>query len=492
MGSTPAKAGAKAIIDFNGAIQGTVGGGAAEAAAQMSAVEAMRVGRPRVLDFRLEGSALGDSDPLCGGRMLMLIDPTAAGHRAAYEAAWAARQRRERGVLLTVIQGENQPGVEVRFLAERAIPSEIGFPGVENISSVVSREESELFVRESPQERENLKVLAEPLIPSPMLLIVGGGHIGQALAVQADLVGFEITVIDDRAEFTAAGLFPEGVTTRCARIDEEIERFPIGSDTYIVIVTRGHQHDAEALAACLHKPAAYIGMIGSRRKVALMRQEFIESGRATAGEFDRVYAPIGLDIGSVTVPEIAASITAQLIAVRRKERAPRAGRPANEVSMICAMILAAGRSQRMGTQKLLLPLGDRPVIARVVDEVLRSPVDRVFVVVGPDGGGIVEALAGRRVEFVKNPNAESEMLSSVRCGLSAMPEDCVAVLVVLGDQPGVTVEVISTLVKAFRTRQCGIVAPSYNGRRGHPLLLAMRYREEILNQYQDVGLRRTT
>ena len=140
--------------------------------------------------------------------------------------------------------------------------------------------------------------------------------------------------------------------------------------------------------------------------------------------------------------------------------------------MIYAMVLAAGRSRRMGAQKLLLPLGDRPVIARIVDEVLSSPVDRVFVIVGPDGNGIAEALAGQCVDFVTNPDAEGEMLSSVRCGLRAMPEDCTAVLVVLGDQPGITADVVAMLVQAFQTSGRGIVVPIYGGRRGHPLLLS--------------------
>ncbi len=134
-------------------------------------------------------------------------------------------------------------------------------------------------------------------------------------------------------------------------------------------------------------------------------------------------------------------------------------------------------------------LGGRPVIARIVDEVLRGPVDRVFVIVGPDGARIAEALAGRRVEFVTNPDPEAEMLSSVRCGLRAMPEDCDAVLVVLGDQPGVTAEVIAALVQAYKTSGRGIAAPIHKGKRGHPLLFAMRYRDEILNHYDDVGLR---
>lgn len=89
------------------------------------------------------------------------------------------------------------------------------------------------------------------------------------------------------------------------------------------MVTRGHRHDKAALAACIHKGAAYVGMIGSRRKVALLKKDLLESGAATAEELGRVYAPIGLDIGAETVPEIAASIVAQLIGVRRKGSAPR-------------------------------------------------------------------------------------------------------------------------------------------------------------------------
>jgi molybdenum cofactor cytidylyltransferase len=157
--------------------------------------------------------------------------------------------------------------------------------------------------------------------------------------------------------------------------------------------------------------------------------------------------------------------------------------------MICSIVLAAGRSRRMGAQKLLLPLGGRTVIERIADEVLRASVDRVFVIVGLDGGGIADALAGRRVEFVTNPDPEAEMLSSVRCGIRALPADCDAVIVVLGDQPGVTAEVISALVQAYKTSGRGIAIPIHNGRRGHPLMFAMRYRDEILTRYDDVGLR---
>lgn len=157
--------------------------------------------------------------------------------------------------------------------------------------------------------------------------------------------------------------------------------------------------------------------------------------------------------------------------------------------MIAALVLAAGQSRRMGSPKLLLPLGDRPVIARVVDEVLGGPIDHVVVVVGSDGQGIVEALAGRPVQLAVNPDRAGDMLSSVRCGLRTLPDQCDGVMIVLGDQPQITSEVVRLLVNRFQARRSGIVVPTHRGKRGHPLLLATHYQSEILNHFADVGLR---
>lgn len=157
--------------------------------------------------------------------------------------------------------------------------------------------------------------------------------------------------------------------------------------------------------------------------------------------------------------------------------------------MICAVVLAAGRSLRMGTQKLLLPVAGDPLIARVVDELLRSPVDETFVVTGADGARIIETLAGRRVRFVANPELDGDMLNSVRCGLRALPESCHAVLVALGDQPRLTAGLVVKLVEAFHQSGRGIVVPVHGKRRGHPLLFSARFRDEILQRFDGVGLR---
>ncbi len=322
-GSTPCKAGASAIVDAAGAIRGTIGGGLIEAEAQRRAVEAIRTRQPDVFDFRLEGDTVASGTPICGGTVRVLIDPTGAQHRKEYVRAAATQETRARGALLTTIRGEGPWEVAVRFVQAEAIPPDLEFPGPEAVRAAIESERAAMHARKATQGGPRLEVLVEPLVPRPLLLVVGGGHVGQAVAVQSDLVGFEVTVLDDRPEFAAAERFPPGVAVRCGPIGAEVAGFPLGPDSYVVIVARDHAHDAEALAACLHRRAAFVGMIGSRRKVAMMRKEFIESGKAAAEEIDRVYAPIGLDIGAVTVPEIAASIVAQLIAVRRRGAAPR-------------------------------------------------------------------------------------------------------------------------------------------------------------------------
>jgi molybdenum cofactor cytidylyltransferase len=156
--------------------------------------------------------------------------------------------------------------------------------------------------------------------------------------------------------------------------------------------------------------------------------------------------------------------------------------------MIGAIVLAAGRSRRFGAQKLLLPLGDRLVIQRVVDELQRSQAAHVLVVVGPQGGPIAGALVGRDVVIVTNTEPAGDMLSSVRCGLRALPPQCEGILVLPGDLPAITAELIDALLRAFATAGRGIVVPVHEGKRGHPLLFAAHYGDEVLTRYDKVGL----
>lgn len=324
-GSTPREAGVKAVIEADGHIHGTLGGGAVEAEAQRLAVDACRSGHPIIFEMRLTGLDAVDHEPICGGQMRLLVDPTACKNKEAYQQAAAAAARRERGLLITVIHAGDNATTEVHWRSESdlANPSlPLSIPDTAALSECLCGGEAAFYCDDETQ------MLVEPVAPRPLLMIAGGGHVGQALAVQADLIGFDIVVLDDRPEFTTPELFPTAVETRYGDVAAELAAASLGPDTYVVIVTRGHQHDAEALRACLRRPLAYVGMIGSRRKVALMRQSFIDAGWATEAEFDRVHAPVGLDIGAETVPEIAVSIAAELVAIRRLGESPGAMRRA--------------------------------------------------------------------------------------------------------------------------------------------------------------------
>jgi xanthine dehydrogenase accessory factor len=155
------------------------------------------------------------------------------------------------------------------------------------------------------------------VVPPPRLLVVGGGHVGQAVAQHAALVGFEIVLFEDRPEFADPALLPAGTVVKGGDVSESLSGFETDGETYIALVSRGHVTDSKALAAVIKKPAAYLGMMGSRRKIDLVRTHFIETGLASQGDLERLRAPIGLEIGAQTVPEIAASVVAELICVRR-------------------------------------------------------------------------------------------------------------------------------------------------------------------------------
>jgi molybdenum cofactor cytidylyltransferase len=157
--------------------------------------------------------------------------------------------------------------------------------------------------------------------------------------------------------------------------------------------------------------------------------------------------------------------------------------------MICAVVLAAGESRRMGTQKLLLDYGGKSVIRHIVDQITASIVENVYVVTGHDSDQVTKELSDSPASVVINDNYKLGMLSSLRCGISATPEKCQAVLVALGDQPAITSKLINEIVEAYRNTDKGIVVPTYQGKRGHPVIVSMKYEDHILTRYDDVGLR---
>jgi len=154
-----------------------------------------------------------------------------------------------------------------------------------------------------------------------------------------------------------------------------------------------------------------------------------------------------------------------------------------------ALILAAGSSRRMGSQKLLLPFGRSTIIETVIDNVLDSSIEHVMVVLGPKQEKIRDILGKRPVQFCHNKEHERGMLSSVICGIRALPPDALTVLIFLGDQPGIPPAVTNSVIEAYNEELFGIVIPVHTHRRGHPLLVDMKYRKEIEQLDLEQGLR---
>ena len=162
-----------------------------------------------------------------------------------------------------------------------------------------------------------LDVFIEPILPPAPLYIFGAGHVSISLYKAARNAGFEVTVVDDRAAYASRERFPEASEVIADDYDRAMARLTPNEWSYIVIVTRGHRDDMRILRWAVQTPAKYVGMIGSKRKTIAIFRELTQEGLAPE-LFERVYAPIGLDIGAVTPEEIAIAITAELIAVRRK------------------------------------------------------------------------------------------------------------------------------------------------------------------------------
>jgi xanthine dehydrogenase accessory factor len=163
----------------------------------------------------------------------------------------------------------------------------------------------------------SLQVFVEPVIPSPLLYIFGGGHVGINIYRVALIAGFDVVVVDDREAFANRERFPDALDVHSGDMDLTMSQLDLPDNCYIAIVTRGHRHDVRVLRWAVDTKACYIGMIGSAHKV-LTAFEQLENEGVPHESFDRVYAPIGLQIGSATPEEIAVSVVAELIALRRR------------------------------------------------------------------------------------------------------------------------------------------------------------------------------
>jgi xanthine dehydrogenase accessory factor len=304
-GSTPQKAGATMLVYGDGTQSGTLGGGCVEAEVRQRALHALTsAGGPELHTFTLDDDFGWDDGLICGGRMTILADrltPAAAGYYRQLKSLIETGA----GCTEIVALAGAAPGSRYLLDATNALVASLGPP-------------VELPIpRTSPRPSEVAGFALLPTPPRVTLLIVGGGHVGQAVAKLSAECDFNVWVVDDRETFISHERFPAANRRIAGDIGRSLVTLKpeITPYTYALIVTRGHNHDEEALFHLAATPAGYVGMIGSKRKVRLIFEELKERGVPDAA-LARVRAPVGLSIGSQTVPEIAVSIVAELIAKR--------------------------------------------------------------------------------------------------------------------------------------------------------------------------------
>ena len=272
VGSTPQVAGAMMLYTQAGSTFGTVGGGGClEAEVRTQARSLILAGGSITCRLRLDHDLSVRDGMICGGEMTAIV-VSVSPDRATECLEVCERVRR---------------GEPVDWRLEAT-------------------------------DGHRMQAYAIHLEPNPSVIIAGAGHVGVEVAWQAQRVGFAVTILDDRADFLLPERFPPGATTIVGPIPETLERLAQNQASYVVIATRGHKDDLEAITMVVRRPLRYLGMLGSRRKIVTLFKELRRAG-ATDQDLARISTPIGLDLGAETPAEIALSIVAQMVLIRRRK-----------------------------------------------------------------------------------------------------------------------------------------------------------------------------
>ncbi len=328
MGSSPQKPGVSALFGPSGLVSGTIGGGVLEGKVQKIAAKTIHLKESGLYQFKLNKGISEKEEAICGGQVSVLIDTELEKSIAVLKEIRKSIIERTPGVFITLVKKSSGTRVFIdRFWTDgkKELPLQREYlikiePAISNMFQVTKPNDFREFELSGPDEKPSVFCFLELVRPLPKLIIAGAGHIGKVVAQFGQLLDFEVTVIDDRPEFANSQNIPYADNIIVEDIGKAMQKIEKTSETYIVIVTRGHKDDSDALKHCIGSGASYLGMIGSKTKIAVMRKEFIKNGWATRDQWDEIFAPIGLDIKSQTVEEIAVSIAAQLIQIRNKER----------------------------------------------------------------------------------------------------------------------------------------------------------------------------
>ena len=320
-GSLPMASTAKLLVTAGGARMGTVGGGCLEAEVIERCMEVIERRLPSVSEHELNAELAGDYGLTCGGVATIVVEPVYpdATLAAAYAEAADIVRRGDRALMVTHLDWSDGAHKELRAPAT-------GKP----VRATLEADPSVTGLDELPSLEHG--TLTELVTAAPRLVVFGGGHVGGAIARVAHAAGWRVTVVDDREDFTDAARHPTAERRVTCDWHDLPPTLGIDDTTWCVVATRGHQHDALIVDQLARRELRYLGMLGSRRKVALT-WKLLEGWGVPPERLDDVHAPIGLAIGADTPEEIAVSVVAEMIAVRRAASRRRGGHSPETVKL---------------------------------------------------------------------------------------------------------------------------------------------------------------
>ncbi|HEV2251466.1 MAG TPA: XdhC/CoxI family protein [Candidatus Limnocylindria bacterium] len=329
VGSTPQVVGAKMLIDDLGRTYGTLGGGCVEGDAFAEAKRIIAEGGSSLREYELTEELAWDTGLVCGGTMWIHIEPAAGaltvGDRDLLADVLAASSTGTPIALATLLRKEGRELIPAgRLYVEQSGGSggTLGDAALDARAHTIAAEALQAGTARTAPLGEDRELLVEPIVAKPHLVVVGAGHVGLALAKLAQGLDYDVTVIDDRPAFASQERFPDGVEVVRADMVDALGTLPIGWNAFIVVATRGHKLDAQCLRAAIQTKARYVGLLGSKRKTILIERMLREEG-LPEDRIRSVHAPVGLDLGGRTPPEIALSVLAEL----SMERYGGSGRP---------------------------------------------------------------------------------------------------------------------------------------------------------------------
>jgi xanthine dehydrogenase accessory factor len=319
-GSTPRDVGSKMAVLPDGSIVGTVGGGVLEARAIEQAKRCIAEGSSGGLEVELTGADTHGCTPVCGGVADLWIVHVA--DTGPFEAALSHLDEGRAIVLASRRGGAGSGGAGDALAGPRlgAVLDAAGALVAGRADSADAAMAARTAASGKPVPSEDGSRFYDPVLPPERLLVLGGGHVGKAVAGLAAGLDFQVTIADDRPGFADPARFPKNVEVLQGAYADLIGRFPFGPSTYVLVVTPGHLSDLDCARAVLKKEYRYLGIIGSRRKVRMVMDRLVAEGHDPR-QVEALYSPVGIAIGAETPEEIAVSILAEIIAVRHNSPA---------------------------------------------------------------------------------------------------------------------------------------------------------------------------